>query len=398
MKHLAENIHQTQKRYTVYNSIVSLPAKLINWKKLETSSSTHVPVSQSVYELYKLLLSAPNEVVNIEQHHSSDGLKSELRVIFWDEDSYYRFAKNHSEKYKEITENIITGFIAEKINFLRFTSTDNYISEFPEHIYPEATSLINWALVDYLKQWVLDNMIVFGKYYADIGHGNIDKIDISGSRFIKERTSSIVRRPPDKNSRNTFPELLSYHFEQVIESTSIKKQPYVYNKFIDLSRNVEAFAEKYISSCDNAVVLVGHRSLGAGINTHTHRITDGKKFTFTIAIQLTFSDEPVTYKFFQPLDDNDKDISLYYADVNLLEDKIRGQVPTTLRSLSRSSVLVFNAAYTPHSVDYSNDLYLFFVYDNVEFNPGMFEHIQQHSQHKLFTDNDQSNHLFFWEL
>lgn len=396
MKHLAENIHKTQKRYIVYNSMVSLPAKLIDWKKLESKNSTHVPVLNSIYELYKLLLSAPNEVINIEQHRSSDGLKSELRVIFWDEDSYYRFAKNYSEKYKEITENIINGFIAEKINFSRFTSTDNYISEFPEHVYPEATSLINWALVDYLKQWVLDNMIVFGKYYADIGHGNINKIDINGSRFIKERTSSIARRPPDKNSRNTFPELLSYHFEQVIESTSIKKQPYVYNKFINLSRNVETFAEKYISSCDNAVVLVGHRSLGSGINTHTHRITDGKKFTFTIAIQLTFSDEPVAYKFFQPLDDND--ISLYYADVNLLEDKIQGQEPITLRSLSRSSVLVFNAAYTPHSVDYSNDLYLFFVYDNVEFNPGMFEHIQLQSQHRLFSDSDQSNQLFFWEM
>jgi hypothetical protein len=398
MKYLEESIYKTQKRYTVYNSIISLPAKLIDWKKLESKNSTHVPVSTSVYELYKLLLSSPNEVVNIEQHRSVDGLKSELRVIFWDEDSYYRFAKNNSEKYKEVTENITTGFIAEKVNFSRFTSTDNHISEFPEYFYPDATPLINWTLIGYLKQWVLDNIIGFGRYYADIGNGNINKIDISGSRFIKERTSNIIRRPPDKNSRNTFPELLSYHFEQVVESTSIKKQPYVYNKFISLSRDVETFAEKYISSCDNAVVLVGHDSLGTGINTHTHRITDGKKFTFTIAIQLTFSDEPVTYKFFQPLDDNDKDISLYYADVDLLESKIEGQVPTTLRSLSRSSVLVFNAAYTPHSVDYSNDLYLFFVYDNVEFNPGMFEHIQEQSQHKLFADRDQSNHLFFWEM
>jgi len=394
------NIYKTKKRYTVYNSIVStpVPPKLIDWKKLEGGNSIHVPISESIYELYKLLLSAPNEVVNIEQHLSLDGFKSELRVIFWDEDSYHRFSKNNSEKYKEVTKNIITDFTEKKIIFSRFTSTDNYISEFPEHTYPDATPLINWTLIDYLKQWALDSIIGFGRYYADIGHGNINKIDISGARFIKERTSNIIRRLPDKNSRNTFPELLSYHFEQVVESTSIKKQPYIYNKFIGLSRDVEIFAEKYISSCDNAVVLVGHDSLGTGINTHTHRITEGKKFTFTIAIQLTFSDEPVTYKFFQPLDDNDKNISLYYADIDLLESKIEGQVPTTLRSLSRSSVLVFNGAYTPHSVDYSNDLYLFFVYDNVEFNPGMFEHIQQNSQHKLFTDNDQSNHLFFWEL
>lgn len=394
------NIYKTKKRYTVYNSIVynPIPAKLIDWKKLEDSKSNHVPILKSIYELYKLLLSAPNEVINIEQHLSLDGLKSELRVIFWDEDSYYRFSKNHSEKYKEVTKKILIDFTEKKIVFSRLTSTDNYVSEFPEYTYPDATTLINWTLIDYLTQWALVSIIGFGRYYADIGHGDINKINISGSRFIKERTSNILRRLPDKNSRNTFPELLSYHFEQVVESTSIKKQPYVYNKFIGLSRDVETFAEKYISSCDNAVVLVGHDSLGTGIETHTHRITDGKKFTLTIAIQLTFSDDPVAYKFFQPLDDSDQDISLYYADVNLLENKIKGQAPTTLKSLSRSSVLVFNAAYTPHSVDYSNDLYLFFVYDNVEFNPGMFEHIQQHSQHQLFTDSDPSNRLFFWEM
>ena len=101
------NIYKTKKRYTVYNSIVStpIPPKLIDWKKLEGVNSNHVPISKSIYELYKLLLSAPNEVINIEQHLSLDGFKSELRVIFWDEDSYYRFSKNNSEKYKEVTKN-----------------------------------------------------------------------------------------------------------------------------------------------------------------------------------------------------------------------------------------------------------------------------------------------------
>jgi hypothetical protein len=161
---------------------------------------------------------------------------------------------------------------------------------------------------------------------------------------------------------------------------------------------VESFAEKYIINCDNAAVLVGHQSLGENINLHTHRLQQEKKFTFTVAIRLTFDDVPITYQAYDPLSDNDPNLLNYYADGNLLQTYIHNKVPKKFSSESRTSVLVFNGSYTPHSVDYNKDVYLFFVYDNVTFKPGMFETIQRSSQHKLFLEQEPAKRLYFWEL
>jgi len=402
VKYRPVRVYDTNTRYTVYNitsrSKPIIPHKIIDFKKLVKDQNDSVHSFTDIKDLYTLLLTSPNEVLNVEEHHSTDGLRSELRVVFWNQDAYYRFSDVKKEKYQEIVERLNKNYVDQNVEFFRYTSTDNYQSEFRETKYPEPTPLINWTLIDYFKKWFIENLIPLGKSYDYLGRNKFIETKIDGARFIKERTSNIERLLPDRKSMNTFPDFIAYHFELAVESSAIKKQPYIYHRFTKLSRDVESFAEKYIINCDNAAVLVGHQSLGENINLHTHRLQQEKKFTFTVAIRLTFDDVPITYQAYDPLSDNDPNLLNYYADGNLLQTYIHNKVPKKFSSESRTSVLVFNGSYTPHSVDYNKDVYLFFVYDNVTFKPGMFETIQRSSQHKLFLEQEPAKRLYFWEL
>jgi hypothetical protein len=165
-----------------------------------------------------------------------------------------------------------------------------------------------------------------------------------------------------------------------------------------LSTDAESMAEQYISDCDNAAVLIGHQSLGDEITLHTHRLNDLKKFTFTIAVRITFDDKPLLYKFYDPLDDQDPDLEKYYSSSALLEAKLEHSVPKTFSSNARASILVFNGSYTPHRVNYNKDLYLFFVYDNVTFRPGMLDKVKAQSQITLFTEYSEDLHLYFFDI
>jgi hypothetical protein len=373
-----------ESRYLVYN---------ITFKK-EKIDNPHS--WQDVFDLYKLLLGSP-EVVNVEEHHSWDQLRSELRVIFWNQEEYFKFSKRTHDEYNKIIQRLNNNYLNLPVEFFRYTSNDNYQSEFPETVYPDGNQLINWTLIPLLKKWVVDNIMPLGKVQQYLGHGKFSDTSITGCRFFYERTGNIERLDPSKKSMNDFPDLITYDFEHSLQF-AIGKQPYIYNRFTALSRKVEEFAENYITDCEHSAVLVGHNSLGKEINVHTHRFSDIKKFTMTIIVRLTFNDEPVRYAFYQPIADDDPLLDQYYTKPNLLQKYIKNKSPEIIQTKERSSVLIFNAAYTPHSVEYSNDLYLYFVYDNVTFKPGVLEDIENTSKTVLFGNQPQTDRLYFYDL
>jgi hypothetical protein len=372
--------------YIVYNVIT-----------VEHHRTTDIYPQKELIELVSMLIGSQH-VVTVEHHSSS--LKSELRVIFWSEAAYLNWAKDNKIRYDEIVE--LFGKINNSgiINFERYTSLDGYISNFPYTHYPAKNDLIDWTLIPYHKDFLINNIFPIGKLQDYIGNGELvpaGNVKGRGARFIKERTSDIVRRPiSDKATKDgTFPRILGYSFDQAI-LTCMYTAPWLYRKLQKINSEAEVLASNYIIDCDNAAVLIGHKSLGDELTLHTHRLTEETKYTFTIAIRLTFSDQGASCKFYNPLSKDDPALSKYYADPRLLYSKVKEEIPHNVNILERTSLLIFSASMIPHNVEYDDDLYLFYVYDNVNFKDGVFEEIKSKSQISYFEEYPEDSRLYFF--
>lgn len=374
----AVRLYDQNKRYTVYN---------ITKKASQSINNYNI---SDIIDLYRLLLGSP-EVTAVEEYQSSDGLKSELRVVFWNQDSYHKFAIKNKEQYENIIQRINETCLNEEIKFERFTSDNQYVSEFPEKVYPNATRFIDWVFIRLFKQWFLDNIVPLGKVKEYTGNGVFNDTNITGSRFMKDRTNDVVRINPSKKSKENFPSLIAYSFDHALQY-AINFHPFIYNRLTKLCSDVEKMAEEYLVDCEHSAVLVGHKSLGNEITLHTHRLGDVKKYSMTFIVRLTFDDTPVEYKFYEPIPDNDPLLGQYYFNPILLKQYVKDKKPNEIVSGARSSILVFNASHIPHSVSYSDDIYLYFVYDNVTFKEEMFEKIANSSQYSMYND------LYFYDL
>lgn len=376
-----------KKFYTVYNVI-----------KTEFKLDNLYPIKE-VYELYSMLLNS-QDVVTIENHKSDDTLRQELRVIFWSRKSYDSWATNNRQRYDELIASFNKIHSTGLIKFERYTSQDNYTSEFPYTIYPEKSSLIDWSLIPYYKNFIIKDLCPLGKmqeYLGDDKFAAAANIKEYGARFILERTSDIVRRPISQTaSKNSnFPcKLIAYSFQQSI-NVFMYSAPWLYRKLTKLTFDVEKIASDYISDCDNAAVLIGHNSMGSNLTTHTHRLSDETRYTFTIIVRLTFEDKGAVAKFYDPLKDSDPNLPFYYNNPSLLIENLKNTLPKDFSIEYRASILLFSASYIPHLVQYDNDIYLFYVYDNVTFKPNMLEFLTSKSDLTLFSEDETDKRLFY---
>lgn len=375
-------------QYIVYNVV----------EKTTVAESPHN--IKDIVDLYKLLLKS-DAIVNIEQHWSQDQLRSELRVIFWSEDAYNEWAAENRTQYDQLIDKFNSSHSSADVVFKRFTSNDQYHSEFPYTHYPEKNELICWTLLPLHLDWFVKHIIPIGNMIDYKGNGVWDKSpDLTGSRFLKERTSSIVRRPHDlathKGKVPTW--LLMYTFDHAMQ-TAMYDQPYIYRRFMQLTRDAELLAEKYIEDCDHAAILIGHESLDNEFIVHTHRVTEQNRLTLTIAVRVTFNGKGLTYKFWEPIPDTDPNLPGYYSSPALLQRSYTDQrSPHEFSITARSSILVFSGSHVPHSVTFDNDLYLFYVWDNVTFKPGMLDEIKQRSQYTFFQECEEVKRLYFYNL
>jgi hypothetical protein len=355
---------------------------------------------KDIIELYKLLLKS-DAIVNIEQHWTPNGLESELRVIFWSEAEYDEWAAENRVKYDDLILSFHNAHSAADVEFNRYTSNDEYVSKFPYTYYPPKNQIICWTLLPLHLDWFVKHIIPIGNMIDYKGNGIWDKSpDLTGSRFLKERTSSIVRRPHDLSThKGKIPTwLLMYTFDHAMQ-TAMYDQPYIYRRFMQLTRDAETLAETFIEDCDHAAVLIGHESLDNEFIVHTHRVTEENRLTLTIAVRVTFNGTGLTYKFWDPIPDDDPNLLGYYSSPALLKRSYTDQrQPHEFKITARSSILVFSGSHVPHSVTFDNDLYLFYVWDNVNFKPGMLEKIKQNSQYTFFQDQEQVKRLYFYNL
>ena len=375
-----------KKFYTVYNVI-----------KTTTKDSSVYPI-EKVYELYSMLINSEH-VVTVEQHISDDKLRSELRVIFWNEASYNLWASQNRKRYDELVTSFYHFNTKGNIQFARYTSLDNYVSEFTYTIYPEKHDLLGWSLIPYHKKILINDLCPLGKIQDYLGKGEFApaaNIEDFGARFIKERSSEIVRRAIKQSITKdlNFPRILAYTFEQSVQ-TLMFNAPWLYRNLSKLTNDIEQLASKYIIDCDNAAVLIGHNSMGKKLSLHTHRLSDEPRYTLTIIARLTFEDKGALVEFYDPVKDDDPNLHSYYSNPNLLIDAMKNKKSKSFIIESRLSLLTFSASYIPHLVVYDKDIYLFYVYDNVTFKPGMFELIQTNSNLEYLTGKHKDKRLFY---
>jgi hypothetical protein len=375
------------KFYIVYN--------VLTYSKSKESNTNFGLVS-----LISLLINS-SHVVTVENHISQDCLSSELRVIFWNEESYELWATENRKIYDEFVANFSqvkdsdSGFIFE-----RYTSKDNYTSKFPYTNYPEKNNLIDWTLIAYHKEFMINNIIPIGKIQNYLGEGKFSEPENfkgEGARYIKERTSDIVRRPLSSVAikDNNFPRLLAYSFDQAI-LTCMYTAPWLFRKLNKLTNDIEQLADTFIKDCDNAAVLIGHESLGDELTLHTHRLSDETRYTFTIAVRLTFNGQGAKYKFYDPLDKADPNLNQYYSNPAYLYNLNKDKDAYSFNIQHRISILTFSASLIPHTVEYDTDLYLFYVYDNVTFKEGMLDQIKQQSKVNWFNSHPEDSRLYFY--
>jgi hypothetical protein len=370
----------------------------IVYNVLTYSKNRESNIGGSLVSLISLLINSPH-VVTVENHISQDFLSSELRVIFWSEESYDMWATENRKPYDKFISDFNKvkdgGFIFE-----RYTSKDNYVSEFPYTDYPEKNSLIDWTLIPYHKDFMIKNIIPIGRIQDYLGEGKFSEPENfkgAGSRYIKERTSDIVRRPVGSvaTKDNNFPRLLAYSFDQTI-LTCMYTAPWLFRKLNQLTTDAENLANNFIKDCDNAAVLIGHESLGDELTLHTHRLSEEIRYTFTIAVRLTFNGQGAKYKFYEPLNKNDSRLNQYYSNPSFLYDLNKDKDAYSFTIESRTSILTFSASLIPHTVEYDTDLYLFYVYDNVSFKEGMLDLIKQKSQIDWFENYPEDSRLYFY--
>lgn len=351
-------------------------------------------------QLYSLLINSAH-VVNVENHVAEDGLSSELRVIFWSLDSYNMWAESNRVKYDELVDKIQqVNKTDENVIFERYTSLDNYISPFAYTDYPDKNNLIDWTLIDFHKNFVIENVLPIGKISEHLGKGIITspkQVKGEGSRFIKERSSDIVRRPLSEiaTKDKSFPCLIAYSFDQAI-TTIMYNSPWIYRKLTKLTSDAEHLASQFILDCDNAAVLAGHESLGKELTLHTHRVADTFRHSLTIIVRLTFNGKGAKLKFYNPLSKDDPQLSRYYANPALLYEKVSGVPPEEIYLKDRTNILVFSASLIPHTVEYNEDIYLFYVYDNVTFKEGKLEEIMKSSTTTYFKHLEEDSRLFYY--
>lgn len=245
------------------------------------------------------------------------------------------------------------------------------------------------------KNWIISNLLPLAvvRTYAGKGQWSIDNSYLT-SRFIKERTSDIVRRPIAGVGRKTHPsKRIAFTFHQAIIS-AMHECPEVYDFLENLGQKIESEAAKYISSCDHAVVQMTHRSITDDLLIHTHRLTEKPMYTMVYAVKIT-SDDPsfITANFYPPIPDDNPNLEKFIQLTSTNLEYVRGKSPEKI-TLGETTTLLFNAAYTPHNANFSDDIMVYFIYDNVEFKRGAFEKIKLFSQVELFRNFPETKRVY----
>lgn len=346
------------------------------------------------------LVQGHSNKIEVETFYASDDMKCEIRFTFLNKEDHLNFINTNKETYDSIVDECKLFWEENHVKFERYTSDDFYISEFQGKCFLEFSNLIDWSLTEKQVKIFAEDVLFLGnrKDYNGKGQWDNEAALLDGARFLKERHSNIRRFGSSEASyknKNYPSKLMAYYFDHAIDCI-MYKNPNMYKKIKKLCYDVEELTENYISSCDYAAVIAGHNSLGKQFVVHSHRLNDDDRKTFTIVVKLSnLGDESAKLLTWRPYDRNDPDLPYYYVQYPRMQNFCKKYSPDIIDLDSKSSTLIFNATMSPHSVIWTEDLYLFFVYDHVVFQPGVEDIIRQDYDTCLYQEYNSSDILYF---
>jgi hypothetical protein len=225
--------------------------------------------------------------------------------------------------------------------------------------------------------------------------------NIQGCRLLKDRTGNVRRFGNTQRalSNANYPSgLITYSIEHAIDPLLYENQG-LFRKMKKLCYDVEDLASQFIDSCNYAACITGHESLGKEFLTHSHRLDDSDRHTLTIALRLSSADERTgSIDVWYPFSDDDSLLPYYYMNNEFL-DKYVEQAPRYVYPLNTPvNIMTFNPSYCAHTATWTDDVYMFFVYEHVNWKPGAYDYLKTVSNKHEFTDLPLSKRLTFWNV
>ena len=348
----------------------------------------------------RTLIKNHDNKIEVETFFSTDNKKCEIRFTFQDKSDHLNFIERNKQTYDTVALNSMIFWKNNNIKFERYTSDDFYVSEFQGKCFLNFQNLIDWTLTEKQIQIFAEDILFLGnrKDYNGKGQWDNDAALLDGARYLKERHSNIRRFGSSEASyknKNYPSKLMAYYFDHAIDCI-MYKNPDMYKKIKKLCYDVEELTEKYISSCDYAAVIAGHNSLGKQFVVHSHRLNDDNRKTFTVVVKLSKLDrDNAKLLTWRPYNRNDPNLPYYYVQYPRLKEFCKQHSPDVIDLDNKIATLIFNATMSPHSVIWTNDVYLFFVYDHVVFHQGMEEVIRQDFDIQLYKEFNEEDVLYY---
>lgn len=186
--------------------------------------------------------------------------------------------------------------------------------------------------------------------------------DTTARRFILD-ISRIAKRPKTEllaNSRAFDDSYVGIAFSNALNRL-IQRDFQVYTKLFGLVEELDALASCWVSSCEQAAVILSHRSFGDRLFPHIHFRSEADLPTLSVFYNLT-SAQPSTLRLLDPVFQGDRAFESGYTDHRALLVHERRSTPVEV-TVQHDSALLFDASHQPHSYSYSDDLWLTLVYD-----------------------------------
>ena len=223
-------------------------------------------------------------------------------------------------------------------------------------------------LLDYEKQLLLDKVFPLGKipFYNDILK-EVSFSDTEIRRFILD-SNYVTRniRPgvlavPGKLNSN-------YMGFGIFESIAIliEKNYDLYKKLFEFINNADNHASKLISSYSHAVIVVSHKSFGSRLIPHIHQDSGNNLKTLSLFFKLTdTSNEIPILTLLDSLESDSKFFRKGYTDHKLLllherKSKVKEEI-----QISNNMCILFEADKIPHTLTYTDDIWITLTYDHV---------------------------------
>lgn len=215
------------------------------------------------------------------------------------------------------------------------------------------------------KSLVLEHLAPLGR----VPSWRDDKLqfaETSARRFINDQSKAEQRPRNARLSESDAydPAYLGLGIYESLACALIQRDYHLYERLFYLLKELDAEASGTFKTCEQAAVLLSHRSFGEQLFTHIHAGSRRNLPTLSVFVNLTGTESSVLTVYPQ-LSEDSKAYRVGYTNHKILLATTRSQQTSEIEITDRTNI-VFNASTVPHRYSYGNDLWLTLVYDQID--------------------------------